>query len=441
MLRRTFLQAAGSLIIVPLSACGGSSGNSSNGNDTPASGGGGAGPTTQTFAMPDESGLHTATWMAYGATANAWGTTGIYGASRAIARKDLMRIAANLSRFEPVKMLVANQSDLTQASQFLDQVKAEATPAYGGPATLPAIESAGAIQFILQALDDLWMRDTGPIFVRDNQHGLFGVNLNFNGWGQDDTGAAGWAKDLQKAANGIADQPIANDMLVADFVLKQAGASKISTWLVMEGGGIEVNGKGTAICTESCILNPNRNPGRTKSDVEAELLRLLGVRKVIWLPGVKAKDITDGHVDFYARFAGDSTVLFALDSDPQSPDYAPTQANQKILSSATDALGNKITAIPLSSPDYNQVKSSVEARNGWNTGQSFFNTNGFAAGYVGFYITNSSVLMAKFGDAAADQAAFNAIRSVFPTRTVIQITTDGIANGGGTIHCSTQQQI
>jgi agmatine deiminase len=165
------------------------------------------------------------------------------------------------------------------------------------------------------------------------------------------------------------------------------------------------------------------------------------VRKVIWLPGVKAKEITDGHVDFYARFAGDSTVVFALDSDPQSPDYAPTQTNHQILSTATDALGNKITAVPLKTPDFTRVQSAVEARNGWNTGQSFFNTTGFAAGYVGFYLTRSCVLMAQFGDAAADQAAFNVIRGMFPGRAVLQFSTDGVANGGGSIHCTTQQQI
>lgn len=391
--------------------------------------------------MPEEGGLHVATWMAFGATANAWGTTGTYGASRAIARKDLMRIAANLSRFEPVKMLVANQDDLTQARRCLERVKAEGAPAFAGAVTLPPIESAGMIQFIVRPLDDLWMRDTGPVFVRDNQNGLYGVNSNFNGWGQESTGAAGWIKDGQKAVNGIVDQPIAEDKLIADFVLSQAGASKLSTWLVMEGGGVEIDGKGTAICTESCILNPNRNPGRTKIEVETELLRLLGVKKVIWLPGIKAKDITDGHVDFFARFVGPSTVVFALDTDPQSPDFAPTQINQQILSTATDALGNKITAIPLKTPNFDRVKTSVEARNGWSTGQSLFNTSGFAAGYVGFYVTPSCVLMAQFGDTTADQAAFNTIRGAYPSRVVIQITTDGIANGGGTIHCATQQQI
>jgi len=314
-------------------------------------------------------------------------------------------------------------------------------PAFAGVASVPAIGAGGEIPFIVHPLDDLWMRDTGPVFVRDARNRVFGVNFNFNGWGQENTGAAGWRKDRQKVANGVVDQPVAADRKVADFVIKQAGAVKLDTWLVMEGGGIEVNGKGTAICTESCILATNRNPGRSRREVETELHRLLGINKVIWLPGVKAKDITDGHVDFYARFVGESTVVFALDTDPASPDYAPTRANQRILSSATDASGNRLVAIPLRAPDFDRVRSAVEARNGWKSGKSYFNANGFAAGYVGFYLTRSCVLMARFGDAPADQAAFDTLCHLYPGRAVIQITTDGVANGGGTIHCATQQQI
>ncbi len=453
--RRTFLHAAGALAIMPIAACGNTenalndgaqntSGNgTSNGSNTATDSNSIANPAplTHAYHMPDEGGAHAATWMAFGATANAWGTTGIYGASRGIARKDLLRIAANLSRFEQVNMLVNDQIDLAQAQQLLTQIRSEPTPQFAGTSALPAIESAGAIRFIVQALDDLWIRDTGPVFVRDKQNGLYGVNFNFNGWGQQNTGAAGWSKDTQKAANGILDQPIAEDQQIADAVLKLTSATKLSTWLVLEGGGIEVNGKGTAICSESCILNPNRNPGRSKAEVEAELQRLLGIQKVIWLPGVKAKDITDGHVDFYARFTNDTTVVYTLDDDPQSPDHAATLLNQQILTRATDAQGNKITAIPLHSPDFSRVQAAVESRNGWHSGASFFNTTGFAAGYVGFYVIHDCVLMAQFGDTGADQAAFSTLQNLYPTRTVIQITTDGIANGGGTIHCATQQQI
>lgn len=329
--------------------------------------------------MPAEEGLHTATWMAYGATERAWGNSGPYGRSRTIARRDLMRIALDLSRFEPVNILIDNHQDLLQAQQFRDEMKADKV-AHVGPGDLPDTEVGGKINFISCSLDDLWMRDTGPVFVHNGQKKVFGVDFNFNGWGQKDTNAPGWEKDRRKARNGIKDQPIDKDQQIAKFVLAHTGIERLPTWLVMEGGGIEVDGEGTAICTESCILNPNRNPGKTKSDVEMELKRILGIQKVIWLPGLKARDVTDGHVDFYARFARIATVFYTLERDPQSPDYKPTQLNAKILSEATDAKGRKINAIPLYAPDFFKVKKAVEARNNWNSGRSYFNQNGFASG-------------------------------------------------------------
>lgn len=392
------------------------------------------------FNMPAEDWPHNATWMAYGATERAWGRRGVYGHSRDIARRDLMRIAASISRFEPVNMLIANHQDKLQAEQFLDDIKTEHV-AHASQGELPDIEAGGKIDFISCPLDDLWMRDTGPIFIHNDQMKVFGVNFNFNGWGQKNTNASGWKKDRQKARNGIEDQPIDNDQKVAKFILDYTGIERLTTWLVLEGGGIEVDGQGTAICTESCILNPNRNPGKTKSDVEIELKRILGIQKVIWLPGLKAQDVTDGHVDFYARFTGEATVVYALEEDRESPDYEPTHQNAEILSTATDAKGRNINAIPIFSPDFIKVKKAVKARNHWKLGRSHFNEHGFAAGYIGFYAMERCIVMAKFGDEEADQKAFQLIRRLYPDRAVIQITTDGIGNGGGTIHCATQQQI
>ena len=443
--RRQFIQGLGALSILPIVACADGAEQTSSTASAGARGG---------YLMPDEGEPHSATWMAYGATAAAWGTSGNYGASRSIARKDLMRIAANLSRFEPVKMLVSNEKDKQEALDFLTQIRAEPVSAtvgqyeenavYTGGKTLPPIEATGAIELIIQPVNDLWTRDTAPVFVHaigqptDKQ--LCAVNFNFNGWGQEDTGAPGWRKDPEKAENGIDDQRVTEDQRVADFIIGQTGATKISTWLVMEGGGIEVDGQGTALCTESCILNPNRNPNKSKADVEAELARILGIKKVIWLPGVRAKEITDGHIDFYARFVGPAQVVYTLDNDPDSSDYHATQEHKRILSAATDAQGRPIRAIALDTPNFEDVEKTVVARN-WSSGKSKFNADGFAAGYVGFYLANQCVLMARFGDAAADLRAFEQIQALYPDRRVMQITTDGLANGGGTIHCATQQQI
>jgi agmatine deiminase len=395
---------------------------------------------TPMYLMPDEGEPHAATWMIYGATASAWGTTGSYGASRVPARHDLMRVAVNLSRFEAVKMLVS-KADLVQAQQFLSAAKQETQKSgvvFSGDQRLPAVEAGGKITLVPREVNDLWVRDTGPVFVWDTQHNLAGVNLNFNGWGQESTGAPGWARDPEKARNGVQLQDISEDRKVANFILGQTAVPTVKTWLVMEGGGLEVDGHGTAICTESCILNRNRNPGKSKQDTERELNRIMGIRKVIWLPGVKAQEITDGHIDFYARFVGPGRVVYGLDNDPQSSEYAITHQHQTILNRATDADGKKLEITPLVAPDAVQVKQSVLKRNGWNA--KLFNTESFAAGYVGFYLANDCVLMAQFGDLESDRTAFEALQMLYPDRLVMQISTDGLANGGGTIHCATQQQ-
>jgi agmatine deiminase len=395
---------------------------------------------TPMYRLPDEGEPHAATWMAYGATASAWGTTGSYGASRVPARRDLMRIAVNLSRFEAVKMLVS-KADLVQAQQFLSAAKQEAQKpgsVFSGGQVLPAIEAGGKITLIARDVNDLWVRDSGPVFVWDAQQNLAAVNLNFNGWGQENTDAPGWARDPEKARNGVQFQDVSQDRKVASFIINQTGVPSVKTWLVMEGGGLEVDGHGTAICTESCILNRNRNPGKSKQDVERELNRIMGIRKVIWLPGVKAQEITDGHIDFYARFVGQGRVVYGLDTDPQSSEYAITHQHETILSRATDADGKKLEIIPLVAPDAVRVKQGVVKRNGWNA--KLFNTESFAAGYVGFYLANDCLLMAQFADPEADQNAFEVLQSLYPDRVVMQVSTDGLANGGGTIHCATQQQ-
>lgn len=399
-------------------------------------------------AMPEES-KHKLTWMAYGAAIGSWGKNGSFGANRLIARKDLMRIAANIARFEPV-FIIIDESDKDEAEDFLKQVVLEPVntkansyeegAVFTGGRQLPPFQNNN-IYFVIHPVDDLWIRDTGPIFVTDSNKSLYGVNFNFNGWGQTDTGAKGWEKDINKTINRIQEQPISNDQKIADFIINKTNATKITTWLVMEGGGVEVDGKGTAVCTESCIINQNRNPGKNKLDIESELGRTLGIKKVIWLPGVKAKDITDGHVDFYARFSGNGHIIYTLDDDLNSPDYKTTLENKRILQNVTDALGNKITAVSLKSPDLSLVRSSVTSRNGWSPDSPNFNSDNFAASYVGFYVAEKYILMAQYGDPNSDLAAFNVLQNLYHDKFIIQITTDGISNGGGTIHCSTQQQI
>ena len=333
----------------------------------------------KSWKMPDEAAPHKRTWMAFGASQKIWGSKLL-----PVVQNNLIAIAQTIARYEPVNMLVrAEEFDMLK-SQFADEPN---------------------IELRIKELDDLWMRDTGPVFVLDEGSNLAGVNFNFNGWGQK--------------------QEFELDALVAGFVTQQAEAQALPSKLVLEGGGIEVDGQGTAIITESCVLNPNRNPGISKEVCEAELKTLLGLDKVIWLPGISGKDITDGHTDFYARFVRPGVVVAGLEPDPEIYDYEVTREHLRLLQEATDAKGKKLEVITLEAP------TSIRPE---------FETAEFAPGYVGFYVCNDAVLMSEFGDKKADAKAFETLQSLFPDRVIEQLNIDGIAAGGGSIHCTTQQE-
>ena len=153
--------------------------------------------------------------------------------------------------------------------------------------------------------------------------------------------------------------------------------------------------------------------------------KLLGIRKVIWLPGVRGQDITDGHTDFYARFTGRGTVVAGLETDRKSFDYDVTREHLKILQSAADADERKLQVVTLESPG--RIRRALD-------------TKEFAAGYINFYVVNGAVIAPEFGDKEADAACKSALEKLFRGRKVVQLNIDAIAAGGGGIHCATMQE-
>ena len=360
-----------------LAGCGGGGAETAAVAPLPPIHGGGGVQQAGGWRMPDEAEAHKATWMAFGASSAVWTRAQVPQVQLALAR-----IANAIAAHEPVNMLV-RPSELAGARQLLD----------------------ARVNLIAAEMDDLWMRDTGPVFVRQADGGRAGVQFNFNGWGN-------------KQQSG-------KDGQVAGFVAAQAGVPLLATRLVLEGGALEVDGKGTAIITESCVLNPNRNPGWSKADCEAELLRLLGIRKVIWLPGIRDKDITDAHTDFYARFVRPGVVAAHREMDPASYDHALTRRHLEILRGATDADQQPLQVVVIDGP------SQIRPGN---------NPHSFAAGYINYYATSSAIFIPEFGDAQADASARAQYAQLYPGRAVIQINIDPIAAGGGGIHCTTQQE-
>ncbi|MCL6415144.1 agmatine deiminase family protein [Aestuariirhabdus sp. Z084] len=336
------------------------------------------------LTMPDESDLHERTWMAFVANDDIWSPRQVPE-----VKKNLALIATTIAQYEPVSMLVS-PDDYDDALSLLGDLKSNRYP----------------IDLIRFKTDDLWLRDTGPTFVKGADGNKYGIDFNFNGWGN---------KQQHKL-----------DAQVAEFISHRAKAVIRKSTLTLEGGCFEVDGNGTAIMTKSCIINSNRNPGISQEAIETELKALLGLRKIIWLEGIKGKDITDGHTDFYARFTRPGEVIVSRDNFRPSYDYEVTRNNIETLKNSTDADGNKLRTIILDTPDQINEK---------------FGSHDFAAGYIGYYACNNAIIAQKFGDKKSDDRAKAALQQAFPDRVVEQIAIDGIASGGGSIHCATQQEI
>ena len=337
----------------------------------------------QSFKMPEESEVHKRTWITFVANDYIWEKRQIPE-----VKANLALLATTIAKYEPVTMLV-HPEDKLEAIKLLGGLSTHKFP----------------IKLIEFSTDDLWFRDTAAIFVKDAQGKKYGINFNFNGWGNK--------------------QEHTQDARVAKFINIQAKTPQVNTPLVLEGGSFEIDGAGTAILTESSVLNNNRNPNITKEAFESELKRLLGLKKIIWLKGIKGKDITDAHVDFYARFTKVGTVLVSRENYKGTYDYDITRENIEILQNARDARGEKLEVVILDNPETFNKK---------------FGEEDFAPGYIGYYVCNGAVIMQKFGDKKADDNAYKILKKQFPNRVIEQIAVDAIASGGGSIHCSTQQE-
>jgi len=332
------------------------------------------------WRMPDEGDRHERAFIAFGAQEAIWEdfTADVQAAIGLIAR--------TIARHEPVTI-------------FCREHERRLAEEHCGKSN---------ITYVVTELDDIWMRDIGANFVIDDKGVLGAVDFNFNGWGNKQQ----HSEDAQLAAQ------------VADAT----DARYLRSELVGEGGGIEVDGHGTGIMTESSWINKNRNPDWSKAEVEEELKARLGLRKIIWLPGIKGKDITDAHVDFYARFVKPGVVIANLDNDPESYDYKVTRAHLDILKNATDADGRKLQVHTVS-PPLNPRKSRFNRSN-----------PDFAAGYINYFVINDAVIAPEFGDKAADAKAFDLLSGLYPDREVVQLNIDAISAGGGGIHCVTSHQ-
>ncbi|MFD9081296.1 agmatine deiminase family protein [Streptomyces erythrochromogenes] len=340
-------------------------------------------PGSATLRMPDESERHLRTYMAWPALTAVWEDR--LGA----VRGDIADVAYEISRFEPVVML--------------------ARPGQAADARYRCGRGARyAIDVIEIANGDLWIRDFGPTFVV-GPGAIAGVDTNFNGWGKTGTPYA---------------QPFANDAAAAGILLDEYGVRRIRAGFVGEGGSLETDGEGTLLATVSSLVNPNRNPGMSRDQVEEAAKAALGIEKVIWVPGLAGQDITDCHIDCLARFTAPGRVI--LDKPGVGADrkwVAVYEETKRILEGAADARGRRLAVTELPGPDRARIRGK---------GPDFLSS------YTNYYTVNGAVIAPQFGDGPADGLAYDILRAAYPDRQVVQVAIDNIAAGGGGIHCATQ---
>lgn len=320
---------------------------------------------------------HVRTWMAWPTRTSIWGRTlsGI--------QNDVALIARTIARYEPVIMCAPDASSATAARAKCGS-------------TVTVISSI--------PVDDLWARDTAPVFRIDGQGGRDAVGLGFNGWGGKQTHA--------------------RDALVAGRIAAYLQLPFTRAGFTGEGGAVEADGDGTVMATESSLVNNNRNRGKTKAQVEAAVLAAYGASKMIWVPGVRGQDITDDHIDATSRFIRPGVVMVQVPPASRTDIWAQDARQQlAILSAATDAKGRRLRVIRINGPD--QLRSD---------------NPDFVDSYVNFHVTNTTVVMSQFGDGVKDEAARQVVAGAYPGRQVIQLNTDRIGEGGGGIHCTTMQE-
>jgi agmatine deiminase len=352
-------------------------------------------PAADGFRMPGEFEPHAGCWMVWPERTDNWR----WGAKPAQAA--YAEVARAIAAAEPLTMAVSD-AQFEHARSVL-------------PPEVRVVEISN---------DDAWARDTGPTFVVDGEGGRRGVDWQFNAWGGFEGGLYfPWDRDARLAAK----------------VLEIEGADRYRAPLVLEGGAIHVDGEGTVLTTEECLLNPNRNPDLSREQIEAALRDYLGAEKVIWLGRGVFADETDGHVDNLACFARPGVVLLPWCEDRADPQYEISRDARTRLEAATDARGRRFEVVLLPSPGPLEIGAEEAAGVDRIAGTKPRRPGDrLAASYVNFYLANGRVVFPLL-DERHDEEAAEILRTAFPGREAVGVGAREILLGGGNVHCITQQ--
>jgi agmatine deiminase len=344
-------------------------------------------PHAAGFRMPAEWEPHAATWLGWPHEPTDW--PGKFAPIPWVYAE----IVRHLARVERVHIIVENKQAEAAARRILQKSGAD----------------LAAVDFFRAPTNRGWMRDSGPIFIKNASDEIAITHWKFNAWAKYD--------DFQKDAAVVTrlNQRLRLPLYQPEFAGRR---------IVLEGGSIDVNGRGTLLTTEECLLSPvqARNPGMSREQIESVLRDYLGATNVLWLRNGIAGDDTHGHVDDIARFVDPITVVTVIEPDPNEANFAPLQENLALLKSMTDQSGQpfRIATLPMPEP-------------------VFFAGLRLPASYANFYIANHLVLVPTFTD-PNDSVALSTLSSLFPNRQIVGIPCRDLVLGLGTLHCMTQQQ-
>lgn len=364
-------------------------------------------PALHGYLMPAEWEPHSQCWMGWPERPDNWRDDALH------AQRVFAKVATAISKFEPVTVCASAAQWENARSQLPENIRV-----------------------IEMSMNDSWFRDTGPTIVVNKSSAssgaqapkVAGIDWNFNSWGGVDDGCyRDWSLDLQ----------------VARKILSTERLPRFPHSMVLEGGSIHVDGEGTCLTTEECLLNKNRNPHLNKGQIENELKAYLGVMKIIWLPrGLFGDDDTNGHIDNMCCFSKPGVVLLSWTDDETDPQYERSVEALTILSDATDARGRKLQIIKLHVPGplYMTEEEAAGVNQDGEAKPRLAGTR-LAASYVNFYIANGGIITPQFGDKKWDGEAVRVLSQAFPKYEVVGIErAREIVLGGGNIHCITQQQ-
>lgn len=329
------------------------------------------------FYIPEEASPHACTFMQWPVSKQVYSDPLFLE----MVQDSIAEIANSIAQFEPVIMLMDSGFKTQARRRLSDKIEIWDIPT-----------------------DDLWCRDSGPCFVRNDAGDLAIRSFNFNGWGN---------KQIHE-----------NDGQIAQRIADKLNIPLFNNGLVGEPGGLEFSERNTVIAHESSWINDNRNSG-TKEEITAKILEAVGAEKLIWATGVYGEDITDYHIDALARYVSDTKIMIQLPDEREiahDPFAKSAYETYDILAAHHNAENQKNEMIILPDPIDIRIQSSD-----------------FVASYVNYYICNNAIIMAQFGDDKADQRASSTLKALFPEREIIALNVDPLGEIGGGIHCATQQ--